>query len=115
VRRTDRYRYWLVLIGLVVLHFTVRERLGGDRVAPDFLLLALLIYAIRAQPGRSAAAGFVIGPVDKWFKRRSAPDVERADSLGSVEFVPRHRQQIDAESIYVGCDLADGLGGVSVQ
>jgi rod shape-determining protein MreD len=61
VRRTDRYRYWLVLVGLVVLHFTVRERLGGDRVAPDFLLLALLIYTIRAQPGRSAAAGFVIG------------------------------------------------------
>ena len=61
MRRTDRYRYWLVLVGLVVLHFTVRERLGGDRVAPDFLLLALLIYTIRAQPGRSAAAGFVIG------------------------------------------------------
>jgi len=61
VRRTDRYRYWVVLVGLVVLHFTVRERLGGDRVAPDFLLLALLIYTIRAQPGRSAAGGFVIG------------------------------------------------------
>jgi rod shape-determining protein MreD len=51
----------LVLVGLVVLHFTVRERLGGDRIAPDFLLLALLIYTIRAQPGRSAGAGFVIG------------------------------------------------------
>jgi len=61
VRKTDRYRYLLVLAGLVVLHFTVRARLGGDRVAPDFLLLALLIYTIRAQPGRSAAAGFVIG------------------------------------------------------
>jgi rod shape-determining protein MreD len=61
VRKTDRYRYVLVLVGLVVLHFTVRERLGGDRIAPDFLLLALLIYTIRAQPGRSAAAGFVIG------------------------------------------------------
>lgn len=61
MRKTDRYRYLLVLAGLVVLHFTVRARLGGDRVAPDFLLLALLIYTIRAQPGRSAAAGFVIG------------------------------------------------------
>ena len=61
MRKTDRYRYVLVLVGLVVLHFTVRERLGGDRIAPDFLLLALLIYTIRAQPGRSAAAGFVIG------------------------------------------------------
>lgn len=61
MRKTDRYRYILVLVGLVVLHFTVRARLGGDRIAPDFLLLALLIYTIRAQPGRSAAAGFVIG------------------------------------------------------
>ena len=61
MRKTDKYRYILVLIGLVVLHFTVRGRLGDDRIAPDFLLLALLIYTIRAQPGRSAAAGFVIG------------------------------------------------------
>lgn len=61
MRRTDRYRYVFVLAGLVVLHFTLRERLGGDRIAPDFLLLALLIYTIRAQPGRSAAAGFVVG------------------------------------------------------
>jgi len=30
-------------------------------VAPDFLLLALLIYTIRAQPGRSAGAGFLVG------------------------------------------------------
>ena len=61
MRKTDRYRYLFVLAGLVVLHFTVRGRLGGDRVAPDFLLLALLIYTIRAQPGRSATAGFVMG------------------------------------------------------
>ena len=61
MRKSDRYRYLFVLAGLVVLHFTVRGRLGGDRIAPDFLLLALLIYTIRAQPGRSAAAGFVIG------------------------------------------------------
>lgn len=61
MRKTDRYRYVFVLVGLVVLHFTVRQRLGGDRIAPDFLLLALLIYTIRAQPGRSAAAGFVMG------------------------------------------------------
>ncbi len=61
MRKTDPYRYLLILAALVVLHFTVRERLGGDRIAPDFLLLALLIYTVRAQPGRSAAAGFVIG------------------------------------------------------
>jgi rod shape-determining protein MreD len=61
VRRTDRYRFYIVLLALVALQFTVRSRLGDDRVAPDFLLLALLIYSIRAQPGRGAAAGFVVG------------------------------------------------------
>src|SRR5438034_1203239 len=61
MRRTDRYRYPIIMTLLVLMQFTVRERLGGDRIAPDFLLLALLIYTIRAQPGRSAAAGFVIG------------------------------------------------------
>jgi rod shape-determining protein MreD len=61
MRRTDRYRYPFLMILLVLLQFTVRSRLGGDRVAPDFLLLALLIYTIRAEPGKSAAAGFVLG------------------------------------------------------
>ncbi|HEV8266420.1 MAG TPA: rod shape-determining protein MreD [Gemmatimonadales bacterium] len=61
MRRSDRYRHLLILATLVVLQFTVRDRLGGDRIAPDFLLLALLIYTIRARPGQSAAAGFVVG------------------------------------------------------
>jgi rod shape-determining protein MreD len=61
MRRTDRYRYPIIMTLLVVLQFTVRDQLGGDRVAPDFLLLALLVYTIRAEPGKSAAAGFLIG------------------------------------------------------
>lgn len=61
MRRTDRYRYPFLMTLLVLLQFTVRSHLGGDRVAPDFLLLALLVYTIRAEPGRSAAAGFVLG------------------------------------------------------
>jgi len=63
VRRSDRYRFWIVLAGLVLLHFSVRTRLGGDRVAPDFLLLALLLYTTRAAPGPGAAAGFLVGLV----------------------------------------------------
>src|SRR2546428_14075674 len=61
MRRTDRYRYPIVMTVLIILQFTVRSHLGGDRVAPDFLLLALLIYTIRAEPGKSAAAGFMLG------------------------------------------------------
>jgi rod shape-determining protein MreD len=61
MRRSDRYRFAVILAGLVVLQFSLRPRLGDDRMAPDFLLLALLIYTIRAQPGKSAGAGFVVG------------------------------------------------------
>ena len=61
MRKTDRYRYPFMMTMLVVLHFTVRSHLGDDRVAPDFLLLALLLYTIRSEPGKSAAAGFMIG------------------------------------------------------
>lgn len=61
MRRSDRFRFLVILAGLVVLQFSVRPRLGDARISPDFLLLALLIYTIRAQPGRSAGAGFMVG------------------------------------------------------
>jgi rod shape-determining protein MreD len=61
MRRSDKYRFLVIVAGLVVLQFSVRPRLGDDRMAPDFLLVALLIYTIRAQPGKSAGAGFVVG------------------------------------------------------
>lgn len=61
MRRSDRFRFLVILAGLVVLQFSVRPRLGNPRIAPDFLLVALLIYTIREQPGKSAAAGFIVG------------------------------------------------------
>jgi rod shape-determining protein MreD len=61
MRRSDKYRIWVILGGLVALQFSVRSRMGDDRVAPDFLLLALLIYTIRTQPGKAAGAGFLVG------------------------------------------------------
>lgn len=50
-----------VLLLLVVLQFALRPFLGDQRAAPDFLLLALLVYAIRARPGDAAVAGFLVG------------------------------------------------------
>ncbi len=61
MRKSDKYRFVVILAVLVALQFSVRSRLGSDRVAPDFLLVALLIYTIRAQPGKSAGAGFIVG------------------------------------------------------
>lgn len=56
-------RYAAMLGSLVVLHFTVPELVGEQRVAPDFLLLALILYAVQARPGSAAIAGFVVGIV----------------------------------------------------
>jgi rod shape-determining protein MreD len=61
VRRGDNLRFLFVIALLVGLQFSVRSHLGDERIAPDFLLLALLIYTIRSRPGPSAAAGFVVG------------------------------------------------------
>jgi rod shape-determining protein MreD len=47
---------------LVVLHFTLRPVLGW-KAAPDFLIIALLLVAIRMRPGIAAVAGFAIGLV----------------------------------------------------
>ena len=52
-----------VLLLLAIMHFALRP-LFPARVlvlAPDFLLLALLLYAIRARPGAAAIAGFLVG------------------------------------------------------
>jgi rod shape-determining protein MreD len=53
----------VVLLILLALHFYVRPRLGYPRVAPDFLLIGLLIYCIRSRPGDAALAGFAVGLV----------------------------------------------------
>ena len=59
--RQARTRMLIVTAVLVALHFYVRPRLLDPRFAPDFLMIALVIYAIRARPGNAAIAGFILG------------------------------------------------------
>jgi rod shape-determining protein MreD len=59
--RGSRIRFSLVMLLLVGLQFYVRPRLGNPHVAPDFLMLGLMIFAIRSRPGAAAFAGFLIG------------------------------------------------------
>ncbi|HWP37732.1 MAG TPA: rod shape-determining protein MreD [Gemmatimonadales bacterium] len=63
-RSGHTYRVAGLLLFLAVLHFALRPWFGEEaRIAPDVLLLALLVYAIRARPGAAAIAGFVVGMV----------------------------------------------------
>ncbi len=59
--RANRVQLAVVLALLVVLHFYVRPRLWGPRVSPDFLLVGLMLYAMRSGPGSAAVAGFMVG------------------------------------------------------
>jgi rod shape-determining protein MreD len=59
--RANRIQLAVVLLLLVALHFYVRPRLWGPRVSPDFLLVGLMLFAMRSGPGASAVAGFMVG------------------------------------------------------
>ena len=62
--RANRIQLVLVMALLVVLHFYLRPRLWSARVSPDFLLIALVFFAMRAGPGAGALAGFAVGVVN---------------------------------------------------
>ncbi|HEX2219408.1 MAG TPA: rod shape-determining protein MreD [Gemmatimonadales bacterium] len=64
VSRANRLQLVLVIAVLVLLHFYVRPRLWSPRASPDFLLIALVFFAMRAGPGPGALAGFVVGVVN---------------------------------------------------
>ncbi|MBA3345792.1 MAG: rod shape-determining protein MreD [Gemmatimonadales bacterium] len=59
--RASRLQLVLVLTLLLVLHFYLRPRLGSSRVSPDFLLIALMLFAMRSGPGAGALFGFGVG------------------------------------------------------
>ncbi len=62
--RANRIQLALVMALLVLLHFYLRPRLWSARVSPDFLLIGLVFFAMRAGPGAGAVAGFIVGIVN---------------------------------------------------
>jgi rod shape-determining protein MreD len=61
--RANRIQLVLVMGLMVLLHFYLRPRLWSARISPDFLLIALVFFAMRAGPGAGALAGFAVGIV----------------------------------------------------
>jgi rod shape-determining protein MreD len=62
--RVTRAQLLLVMLVLLVLQFYLRPRLGNARVSPDFLLIALMLFAMRSGAGAGALAGFLIGIIE---------------------------------------------------
>ena len=59
-----RWRFALFVAGLVVLHFVLRVGLGLGVLAPDLLVVALLLASRRMRPGAAAGLGFVLGVLE---------------------------------------------------
>lgn len=60
-RRVTRTQLALVLLLLLVLQFYFRPRLWNARVSPDFMLIGLMLFAMRSGAGLAALAGFLVG------------------------------------------------------
>jgi rod shape-determining protein MreD len=63
-RRVTRVQLVLVLLLLLVLQFYVRPRLWNARVSPDFLLIGLMLFAMRSGAGAGALVGFLVGLIE---------------------------------------------------
>jgi rod shape-determining protein MreD len=63
-QRVSRLQLLMVMLVLLVLQFYVRPRLGNARVSPDFLLIGLMLFAMRSGSGAGAVAGFLIGLIE---------------------------------------------------
>ena len=59
--RRGEGRLYLGFALLFGLHFYLRPRVFDGRAAPDFLLCALMLIAVRTRPGVAALAGFLVG------------------------------------------------------
>jgi rod shape-determining protein MreD len=59
--RGARVRIALVIALLLLLEFYLRPSLIDGRGMPDFLILGLLLIAIRQSPGQAAVTGLVVG------------------------------------------------------
>ena len=60
MRAAEVARTVVAFVVLVLLHYTLRPFLGW-RAGPDFLIIALLLVAIRVRPGTAALVGLLMG------------------------------------------------------
>jgi cell shape-determining protein MreD len=59
-----RWGFWLLVVLLVVLHFVLRVGMGLQQLAPDLLVIALLLAAREVRAGSAAMLGLGFGILD---------------------------------------------------
>ena len=61
---TTRWGFWVLIALLVVLHFVLRVGMGLEQLAPDLLVVALLLAAREMRAGLAAGLGLLFGLLD---------------------------------------------------
>ncbi|HUE96410.1 MAG TPA: hypothetical protein VMN39_07100 [Longimicrobiaceae bacterium] len=56
--------FWVFVALLIVLHFLLRVGLGYEQLAPDLLVVALLLSARQLPAGYAAGLGLLLGVLD---------------------------------------------------
>jgi len=56
--------FWVFVALLIVLHFLLRVGLGYEELAPDLLVVALLLAARQLTAGVAAGLGLLLGVID---------------------------------------------------
>lgn len=59
-----RWGFWGFIAALVVLHFVLRIGMGLEQLAPDLLIVALLLAAREMRAGWAAGLGLLFGILD---------------------------------------------------
>lgn len=59
-----RWGLWIFVFALVILHFVLRIGMGLGQLAPDLLVVALLLAARELRAGMAAGLGLLLGILD---------------------------------------------------
>lgn len=91
--------FWAFIALLVVLHFLLRVGLGFEQLAPDLLVVALLLGARQLPAGYAAGLGFLLGILDGAL----VPSALGASALAltALGFVGARSRELFAEDNYL--------------
>lgn len=64
MRNNVGFGFWVFIAILVILHFVLRVGLGYNQLAPDLLVIALLLASRQLSAGWAAGLGLLLGVLD---------------------------------------------------
>ena len=91
--------FWVFIALLLVMHFLLRVGLGYQQLAPDLLVVALLLAARQLSPGYAAGLGLLLGIIDGALIPSTLG--ASAVALTALAFVGSRSRELFAEDNYL--------------